>query len=78
MKFTDLPIRDLVTHDTQRRASAATHNLAAQPEREALTGAVADRRSLTLAEIQPRPTKGIFVAITVMNWTFASSGRLAM
>jgi len=28
--------------------------------------------------IQPRPTKGIFVAITVMNCTLASSGRLAM
>ena len=26
----------------------------------------------------PRPTKGIFVAMTVMNCTFASSGRLAM
>ena len=27
---------------------------------------------------QPRPTNGIFVAITVMNRTFASSGRPAM
>ena len=27
---------------------------------------------------QPRPTKGILVAITVINSTFASSGRLAM
>ena len=27
---------------------------------------------------QPRPTNGIFVAITVMNCTLASSGRLAM
>ena len=27
---------------------------------------------------QPRPMKGIFVAITVMNRTLASSGRLAM
>ena len=27
---------------------------------------------------QPRPTRGIFVAITVMNKTFASSGRFAM
>ena len=26
----------------------------------------------------PRPTNGIFVAITVMNCTFASSGRLAI
>ena len=26
----------------------------------------------------PRPTNGIFVAITVMNSTLASSGRLAM
>ena len=26
----------------------------------------------------PRPIKGIFVAITVMNCTFASNGRLAM
>src|SRR4051812_36166235 len=25
---------------------------------------------------QPRPTNGIFVAVTVMNSTFASSGRL--
>src|SRR5262249_28124888 len=27
---------------------------------------------------QPRPTNGIFVAITVRNSTFASSGRLAI
>ena len=27
---------------------------------------------------QPLPTNGIFVAITVMNCTFASGGRLAM
>jgi hypothetical protein len=27
---------------------------------------------------QPRPMYGIFVAITVMNWTFASSGSVAM
>ena len=27
---------------------------------------------------QPRPTSGILVAMTVMNRTFASSGRLAM
>ena len=27
---------------------------------------------------QPRPMNGILVAITVMNWTFASRGRLAM
>jgi hypothetical protein len=26
----------------------------------------------------PRPTNGIFVAMMVMNWTFESSGRLAM
>jgi hypothetical protein len=29
-------------------------------------------------DLHPRPTKGIFVAITVMNWTFASSGRFAI
>src|SRR5271168_1677672 len=28
--------------------------------------------------IQPRPIKGIFVAITVRYWMFASNGRLAM
>ena len=27
---------------------------------------------------QPRPMNGIFVAMMVMNWTLASSGRLAM
>jgi hypothetical protein len=27
---------------------------------------------------QPRPMNGILVAITVRNWTLASSGRLAM
>jgi hypothetical protein len=27
---------------------------------------------------EPRPTNGIFVAMIVMNWTFASGGRLAM
>ena len=27
---------------------------------------------------QPRPMNGIFVAMIVMNWTFASRGRLAM
>ena len=30
------------------------------------------------AQDQPRPMNGIFVAITVMNWTFASSGNPAM
>jgi hypothetical protein len=24
---------------------------------------------------QPRPIKGIFMAITIMNWTLASSGK---
>jgi len=28
--------------------------------------------------VQPRPTNGILLAITVMNSTLASSGRLAM
>jgi len=37
--------------------------------------AVASRRG---SRDQPRPTNGIFVAITVMNCTFAASGRLAM
>ncbi len=31
-----------------------------------------------LAVPYPRPMYGIFVARTVRNWTFASSGRLAM
>jgi hypothetical protein len=31
-----------------------------------------------MARVQPRPTNGILVAITVMNITLASSGRLAM
>jgi hypothetical protein len=30
------------------------------------------------ADLQPRPMNGILVAMTVMNWTLASSGRLAM
>jgi hypothetical protein len=29
-------------------------------------------------DAQPRPMKGIFVAMTVMNCTLASNGRLAM
>jgi hypothetical protein len=33
---------------------------------------------ITRAGVQPRPTKGIAVAMMVMNWTLASSGRLAM
>jgi len=33
---------------------------------------------LTLMPPQPRPTNGILVAMIVMNWTFASSGRLAI
>ena len=33
---------------------------------------------LMLGSDYPRPTNGIFVAITVMNCTFASSGRVAM
>lgn len=36
-----------------------------------------DRRSFH-AECHPLPMKGILVAITVMNCTLASSGRLAM
>jgi hypothetical protein len=34
--------------------------------------------SLLCCNRYPRPMKGIFVAITVMNWTFALNGRLAM
>ena len=30
------------------------------------------------SDAQPRPMKGIFVAITVMNCTLAFNGRLAM
>jgi hypothetical protein len=31
-----------------------------------------------LWKLYPRPTKGILVAMMVMNWTLASSGRFAM
>jgi hypothetical protein len=37
-----------------------------------------DRCAASLVALQPRPPKGILVAMTVMNCTFASSGRLAM
>jgi hypothetical protein len=36
---------------------------------------VARRNWVTRAAVQPRPTKGIAVAMMVMNWTLASSGR---
>jgi hypothetical protein len=36
------------------------------------------RTAWTCREPYPRPMNGIFVAITVMNWTFASSGSPAM
>jgi hypothetical protein len=36
------------------------------------------RESVHDASCYPRPTNGIFVAITVRNWTLASIGRLAM
>jgi hypothetical protein len=35
------------------------------------------RRPSIGSSVQPRPTKGIFVAMTVRNRTLASSGRLA-
>jgi hypothetical protein len=36
------------------------------------------RRSNVRNGVQPRPMNGIWVAITVMNWTLAESGRPAM
>jgi hypothetical protein len=42
---------------------------------------IASLRAMTAvcaARCYPRPTNGIFVAMTVMNSTLASSGRLAM
>ena len=36
------------------------------------------RTTIGLRARYPRPMNGIFVAITVMNCTFASSGRLAI
>jgi hypothetical protein len=38
----------------------------------------ADRSRARLRTLQPRPTNGIVLAITVMNSTLVSSGRLAM
>jgi hypothetical protein len=34
--------------------------------------------SVYITAHHPRPINGIFVAITVMNWTFTSSGNPAM
>jgi hypothetical protein len=39
---------------------------------------VEQKRLAVVEAAQPRPMNGILVAITVMNWTFASSGKLAM
>jgi hypothetical protein len=36
------------------------------------------RESFPTETAQPRPMNGIRVAISVMNWTFASSGSVAM
>ena len=38
----------------------------------------APRRAAKKTLTHPRPTNGIFVAITVMNNTFASNGKLAI
>jgi probable F420-dependent oxidoreductase len=45
-------------------------------QRQRLLGGKSNIPGLT--EVHPRPTSGIVVAITVINCTFASSGRLAM
>ncbi len=37
-----------------------------------------ETRKAETAKRYPLPMKGILVAMTVMNWTFASSGKLAM
>jgi hypothetical protein len=42
------------------------------------TGPGAETQMARRGADQPRPMYGIFVAITVMNWTFASSGSVAM
>ena len=49
------------------------------PERRPFSGLfrVRSQRRKDVAP-QPRPTNGILLAITVMNSTLASSGRLAM
>ena len=54
-------------------------NRAAAGRRGCAADAARVGRSLSRPDrAQPRPTKGILVAMTVMNSTLASSGRLAM
>ena len=40
--------------------------------------AIPANREPATRDSYPLPIYGIFVAITVMNWTLASSGRVAM
>ena len=49
-----------------------------QAQHHARRPAAGDAALQRRARNQPRPMNGIFVAMTVMNWTLASSGRLAM
>jgi 2,5-dihydroxypyridine 5,6-dioxygenase len=63
------PVRSTGASDVLQRLGPVV-SAAAQSTR----GGRLMRRSLT----HPRPTNGILVAITVTNWTFASSGKLAM
>ena len=48
------------------------------PEAHAGYDASSAERERMVARSYPRPTNGILVAITVMNSTLASGGRLAM
>ena len=67
--FAGWDIEHLALHDDELSEGTGHHG------RSALIDLVARRPG---PAVQPRPTKGILVAITVMNCTLASSGRLAM
>src|SRR4051794_13689183 len=65
---------NLIETSPGRPRSGPTHRPAARWDRLANDDPHPDRSRSD----QPRPTKGILVAMTVRKRTFASSGRLAM
>ena len=70
--------RDRVGHVAGVRVAGQPRVGVDRDEQERRVVGQVNRFEAAIFTAHPRPTNGICVAITVMNSTFASSGRLAM